>query len=123
MQWRWDVTRTNEASIQFHILKLMQTKSVFSNARLKELLSLELGLSSADRARSITRPNEAKWENLVNNSLSPSRSNSLYSQGAVENCGHGLHRITDKGVHILHEQERWNAIFNETFGNTLDDWT
>ncbi|WP_423068977.1 winged helix-turn-helix domain-containing protein [Devosia sp. CN2-171] len=115
--------RTNEARIQFYILKLMQTKSVFSNARLKEVLSQELELSQADRAGSITRPNEAKWENLVNNALSPSRSNSLYSQGAVENCGHGLHRITDKGIHILHEQERWNEMFDEAFGDTLDDWT
>lgn len=116
------MSRTNEARIQFHILKLMQTKSVFSNARLKELLGLELSLSSTDRTRSSTRPNEAKWENLVNNALSPSRSNSLYSQGAVVNCGHGRHRITDKGIHILHEQERWNAMLDEAFGDSLDHW-
>lgn len=109
--------RTEEGLIQFHILKLMQTRSIFSNARLKDLLSQELSLSSADRTRSLTRPNEAKWENLVNNALSPSRSNSLYSQGAVENCGHGQHRITDKGIEILGKFERWQAIIGEEFGD------
>lgn len=114
--------RTTESIIQIQILTVMRAKSIFSNARLKELISRELTLSAADRVRSSTRSNEAKWENLVNNALSPSRSNSLYSQGAVENCGHGLHRITAKGLDILHEHERMNSIFDDVFGEVLHDW-
>jgi len=116
------VRRTTESIIQIQILRVMQTKSIFSNARLKELISRELTLSAADRAGSSTRSNEAKWENLVNNALSPSRSNSLYSQGAVKNCGHGLHPITAKGLEILHEHERMNSIFDDVFRDVLHDW-
>ena len=116
------MARTTEGQVQYYILKVMQTRSIFSNARLKELLGQELALSKGDTARSMTRPNEAKWENIVNNALSPSRSNSLYRQGAVESCGHGLHRITEKGIAILHEQERWHQASKDAFGDTLREW-
>jgi len=90
-----DVNGTDELNLQHAILQLMRDEKVWSNAELKSRLGKLLPLTEHDRKRSPKRPNEAVWENRVNNALSPSRRSSLYGKGHVENAGHGLHRITD----------------------------
>ena len=86
--------RVTEAQVQEQILQLMSDGQVWSNSQLKEALPDHLPLSSADRAPAAFRPHEEKWEELVDNALSPSRSNSLHSRGLVESRGSGLHQLT-----------------------------
>ena len=89
-----------EPQIQIAILELMVDRRVWSNADLKKSLASMLTLSEHDRERSEERENEARWENRVNNALSPSRPKSLSSDGLVEKVGHGLYRITDAGFEL-----------------------
>jgi len=92
-----------ELEIQFAILELMKDRRVWSNADLKHQLVTALPWTDADRQRSPSRPAEWVWENRVNNALGQSekRSASLYAKGHVENCGHGLHRITERGFKFI----------------------
>lgn len=91
------VRRITEAVVQAAILDEMSDGKVWTNAALKRALSEKLDLSLADRQRSTTRPNEEKWEELVNNALTRrGRSNSLYAKGLVENVGLGQHRLRKK---------------------------
>jgi hypothetical protein len=69
----------------------MSDGRVWSNADLKEALPAILPLSASDRQPSNSRPGEEKWEELVNNGLSPARGNSLQSMGLVNSAGRGLH--------------------------------
>jgi len=93
--------KTSELEIQHAILDLMLDGKVWSNADLKDRLKDTLQLTGADRSVG-ARPNEALWENRVNNSLAPARASSLYAKGFVVNCGHGLHQISAKGPELYH---------------------
>lgn len=104
--------RTGELEIQHAILELMLDSKVWSNADLKHKLKSILPLTNADRAVG-ARTNEALWENRVNNSLAPARNSSLYAKGHVENCGHGLHRITEKGRRYITEDFDLDDLLNE----------
>lgn len=86
-------TRVTEGQVQAEILQLMSDGQVWSNAQLKRTLPDHLPLSPADRETAAFRPHEEKWEELVNNALSPSRGNSLHSRGLVESRGRGLHQL------------------------------
>ena len=94
--------KTEELDIQHAILELMLDGRVWSNADLKQRLKAILPLTPADRAVG-ARTNEALWENRVNNSLAPARASSLYAKGHVENCGHGFHRITERGRRYIQD--------------------
>lgn len=87
------LVRVTEPQVQEAILSLMSDGRTWSNAELKHALPERLPLSSADRERAAFRPNEEKWEELVNNALSPSRGNSLPARGLVVSRGRGLHQI------------------------------
>lgn len=90
----------DERHIGIAILELMVDRRVWSNADLKRSLAFILPLSEHDRERANERECEARWENRVNNALSPSRPNSLSTNGFVEKVGHGLYRITDLGFDL-----------------------
>lgn len=95
---------TDEPNIQHAILQLMRDGRIWSNAELKARLAKLLPLTDEDRKVG-ERPNEAVWENRVNNALSRSRGKSLYRKGHVTNEGHGLHRITPKGLAYINEDD------------------
>ena len=77
------------------ILTLLSDGEAWTNAELKRRIPSILSLSPADRVRSSTRPNEERWEELVNNALSQAgRSNSLYAKGLVSKVGFGLHKLS-----------------------------
>lgn len=86
--------RVTERQVQEAILQIMSDKRVWSNADLKEALPAILPLSASDRQPSNSRPGEEKWEELVNNALSPARGNSLQSRGLVNSAGRGLHVLS-----------------------------
>lgn len=90
--------RVTERQVQEAILQLMSDGRVWSNAELKEALPAILPLSASDRQPSNSRPGEEKWEELVNNALSPARGNSLQSKGLVNSAGRGLHVLS--GVEV-----------------------
>jgi hypothetical protein len=106
-----DINGTDELNIQHAILQLMRDGKIWSNAELKFRLAKLLPLTADDRKRSPKRPNEAVWENRVNNALSPSRKSSLYSKGHVENAGHGRHKITAKGLSYINEDFDLDELF------------
>ncbi len=85
--------RVTESQVQEEILNLMSDGRTWSNAELKHALAGRLPLSTADREQASFRPNEEKWEELVNNALSPSRGNSLSARGLVVSRGRGLHQL------------------------------
>jgi very-short-patch-repair endonuclease len=87
------LVRVTEPQVQEAILSLMSDGRTWSNAELKDALPERLPLSSADRERATFRPNEEKWEELVNNALSPLRGNSLPERGLVVSRGRGLHQL------------------------------
>ncbi len=95
-------SETGELMIQFAILELMKDRKIWSNSDLKVRLARILPLTPKDRSVG-ARKNEPLWENRVNNALSPSRDSSLYAKRHVENCGHGLHRITELGLKFITE--------------------
>ena len=113
--------RTEEREIQIEILRLMRDGKVWTNGRLKQLIGQEFRLSLSDSSRANFRPNEAKWEQLVNNALSPSRTNSLHAQGAVERVGLGKHRITATGRALMDQQLAMRAAFSDAI-KQLPDW-
>jgi len=84
-------SRVSEAQVQIEIVALMGDGRPWTNAQLKHALLAVLPLSPADRARANFRPNEEKWEELVNNALSASRSNSLHARGVIRSAGRGVH--------------------------------
>ena len=84
-------SRVSEAQVQIEIVALMRDGRPWTNAQLKHALLAVLPLSPADRARANFRPNEEKWEELVNNALSASRSNSLHAKGVIRSAGRGVH--------------------------------
>jgi very-short-patch-repair endonuclease len=89
--------RVTETDVQAAILQLLGNGAVWTNAELKRALSNVLPLSAGDRQRSPSRPNEEKWEELVNNALARTgRSNSLYARGLVSKVGFGRHRLSDR---------------------------
>lgn len=108
-----DVDGTDELNIQHAILQLMRDEKIWSNAELKFRLAKLLPLTEHDRSRSSKRPNEAVWENRVNNALSPSRKSSLYAKRHVENAGHGLHRITAEGLTYVNEDFDLDELFKD----------
>jgi very-short-patch-repair endonuclease len=90
-------SRMTETDIQAAILHLMSDGQVWTNAELKSAIDARLPLSAADRSKSPSRPNEEKWEELVNNALTQTgRSNSLYAKGLVVNVGRGMHRLRER---------------------------
>ncbi len=86
-------SRVTESEVQTEILRLMSDGKSWTNGELKAALRNTLPLSSADRERASHRPNEEKWEELVNNALSPARGNSLYGKCLIENVDRGVHRL------------------------------
>jgi len=90
--------RVTESDVQTAILECLSDGKVWTNAELKKEVRKMLPLSSADKVRANKRTNEEKWENQVNNALSPSRSNSLHAKGCVTSAGHGEHKITEEGL-------------------------
>ncbi len=92
------LSRVTENDVQIAILNLMKNRGQWTNAELKRQLRTILPLSPADMAQANFRPNEEKWEELVNNALSQSRSNSLHSKGLVKSHSRGRHLITDLGI-------------------------
>lgn len=86
-------SRVTESEVQQAILKLLADGKPWTNGQLKSALKANLPLSPADRERANHRPNEEKWEELVNNALSPSRGNSLYGKDLIENVDRGVHRL------------------------------
>jgi very-short-patch-repair endonuclease len=93
--------RFTEQDVQIAILHIMQDGEQWTNGELKYLLREILPLSIADKAKSNSRPNEEKWEEIVNNSLSPARGNSLYGKGFVRNITRGSHKITELGLKFI----------------------
>jgi hypothetical protein len=87
--------RVTESEVQREILNLLADGEPWTNAALKKALADILPLSPADRAPANFRPNEEKWEELVNNALSPSRGNSLHAKGLVKSAGRGVHVLGD----------------------------
>jgi very-short-patch-repair endonuclease len=87
--------RVTESQVQAAIQDLMSDNRVWSNGDLKKALAEILPLSAGDREPAKFRPGEEKWEELVNNALSPSRGNSLHAKGLVKNAGRGLHVLAD----------------------------
>ena len=88
-------SRVSEGQVQKEIVQLLRDRRPWTNAELKHALISILPLSPADRARANFRPKEEKWEELVNNALSPSRSNSLHAKGVIRSAGHGLHILAE----------------------------
>nr|WP_228383915.1 AAA domain-containing protein [Sphingopyxis fribergensis] len=89
--------RVTETDVQAAILELLGNGEVWTNAELKQALSHVLPLHAGDRQQSSSRPNEEKWEELVNNALASSgRSNSLYARGLVSKAGFGMHRLAER---------------------------
>lgn len=86
-------SRLTESEVQQEILNLLADGNPWTNGELKSALKAILPLSPADCERANHRPNEEKWEELVNNALSPSRGNSLYGKGLIENVDRGVHRL------------------------------
>jgi hypothetical protein len=89
------ISRVTEAQVQSAIVALMSDGRIWSNGELKKALADVLPLSAADREPAAFRPNEEKWEELVNNALSPSRGNSLHAKQVVKSAGRGLHLLTE----------------------------
>lgn len=87
--------RATESQVQAAIMDLMSDNRVWSNGDLKKALGSVLQLSDGDREPAKFRPGEEKWEELVNNALSPSRGNSLHSKGLVKSAGRGLHILAE----------------------------
>ena len=105
--------RVSESHVQKAILTLLADGEAWTNADLKRRIPSILNLSPADRVRSLTRPNEEKWEELVNNALSQSgRSNSLYAKGLVSKVGFGLHRLSSRAASLVEEQASQSAVEN-----------
>lgn len=87
--------RVTESQVQAAIQDLMSDNRVWSNGDLKRALIGILPLSAGDREPAKFRPGEEKWEELVNNALSPSRGNSLHAKGLVKSAGRGLHVLAE----------------------------
>lgn len=115
-----DIDGTDEFNIQLAILQLMRDERIWSNADLKYRLARLLPLTAEDKKRSPKRPNEAMWENRVNNALSPSRSSSLYAKGHIENAGHGQHRITRAGLAFINDDFDFDQLLNEVERRSSD---
>lgn len=96
------VNPTGELEIQFAILELMKDSRIWENTDLKAHLARTLPLTPEDRSVG-ERTTESLWEQRINNALAPSRKSSLYAKGHVENCGHGLHRITPQGLKFIND--------------------
>lgn len=96
--------RVTERQVQEAILQLMSDGRIWSNAELKEALPAMLPLSGSDRQPSNSRPGEEKWEELVNNALSPARGNSLQSRGLVSSAGRGLHVLGGREEHSVEDE-------------------
>lgn len=84
-----------ESQVQATIIDLMSDNRVWSNGDLKKTLKSVLPLSDGDREPAKILPGEEKWEELVNNALSPSRGNSLHSKGLVKSAGRSLHILSE----------------------------
>ncbi|AHE54201.1 AAA domain-containing protein [Sphingomonas sanxanigenens] len=93
--------RTTEPEIQLAILYLMTDGAEWTNGELKRVLDESFPLTTGDRMQAAHRPNERKWEELVNNALSPSRSNSLTSRALVRTVSRGHHILTDEGRALI----------------------
>lgn len=90
-------SRVSEGMVQREILNLLRDGNPWTNAEIKRALSATLPLSPADRAQANFRPNEEKWEELVNNALSAARGNSLHAKGLIRSGGRGIHVLAESG--------------------------
>ena len=116
------MARTEEQDFQYMILRVMEDGRIWTNARLKDVVGKAMELSSYDRARAAHRHNEAKYEQIVNNALSPSRKSSLYGQGALTNVSRGHHQINDVGrlllANLRQQEATMDAAFSSVFGES-----
>jgi hypothetical protein len=87
------------------ILELMKDCKIWSNEDIRK--KMEHSFNWSDEDRSVASRGEAKWRQRVNNALSqaPDRSQSLYAKGFMETVGHGLHKITAKGISYINEED------------------
>jgi very-short-patch-repair endonuclease len=108
-----NLPRVTESQVQEEILSLMSDGRIWSNAELKHALIGRLPLSPADREQATFRPKEEKWEELVNNALSPSRGNSLPARGLVVNRGRGLHQVATKSLIAEHASDETQRLSNK----------
>ncbi len=112
--------RTAESEIRPEILDILMDGKIRSNAQLKKRIRETFSLMPGDKKRANERPNEEKWEELVNNALSPSRSNSLPATRLTEVVERGQHRITQEGREYVENEKRENeAIFDEVFKDVV----
>ncbi|MGF7147526.1 very-short-patch-repair endonuclease [Sphingomonas zeicaulis] len=93
--------RTTESEIQLAILYVMTDGAEWTNGELKRVLDESFPLTAGDRMQAAHRPNERKWEELVDNALSPSRGNSLTSRALVRTVSRGHHVLTDEGRALI----------------------
>lgn len=107
--------RVTESQVQEQILSLMSDGRMWSNAELKHALPQRLPLSPADREQAAFRPNEEKWEELVNNALSAARGNSLPARGLVISRGRGLHQIAANSAAYDVPSEEAQEIASDRF--------
>lgn len=119
--------RTKEDEVQYELLRLMSNTHLWTNAGLKNALNKSGLLTQADRAASKSRPNEEKWENLVNNALSESRGSSLIAKGWVESFGRGEHKITEKGLRVANARKKFAKRLEDSgsfqkLDKILNDW-
>ncbi len=102
--------RVTEGLVQREILHLLRDGKPRTNAEIKRALSGSLPLSAADRAKANFRPNEEKWEELVNNALSAARGNSLHAQGLIRSGGRGVHILVDAPASDAGDDECRNPV-------------
>nr|WP_319512780.1 hypothetical protein [uncultured Cohaesibacter sp.] len=100
------VPRVKEIQVQKAIIVIMADGKTHTNAQLKQRLKTMLPLSDFDRERANCRPNEEKWEELVNNALSQSRGSSLISKKIVKTVSHGHHKLTPWALEKKREKLR-----------------
>lgn len=112
--------RVGEPQVRTEILRLLSNDLILTNAQIKSRLRNVLPLSPDDKTRANHRPNEEKWEEIVNNALSPSRPNSLTAMGYVETPKRGHHRITPKGREELEKVNLWGEILSNGFPPTKE---
>ncbi|MBW6507273.1 MAG: winged helix-turn-helix domain-containing protein [Rhodobacteraceae bacterium] len=108
-----DDSRVSEPQIQKEMLRLMSNGEEWENGSLKKALRKVLPLSGADKSKANCRENEEKWEELVNNALTPTRGNSLVAKGFVETVERGRHRITEKGRKENERNEKQRALLKK----------
>ncbi|WP_176342517.1 hypothetical protein [Oceanibaculum nanhaiense] len=96
--------RATENEIAFAVLQIAasQPNGVATFPRMKRDVPNYINLSDEDRQRSITRPNEEIWEQLIRNIKSHYQTQGNYiCEGYLEHVPKSGYRITDEGRRYL----------------------